>query len=210
MRQSRLLCAWCETALRGCCRCCWLRTHGELLLGARVDQISCSSSRTTRTTSTRTILLSTRCLARKRCSPNKERRSTTFTSTHRKFRGRFGRTIRHPSHSSLPALPWVSGAVVEPCSGSQQKPAPPNLANSVRLLAHVHSVCCPSRSELFSGRLNHNIRMPTPSGGCMHMDSNSTEWQENTVATGLQAAGCAWLSQSCIARWTTAPAACLV
>ena len=50
-------------------------------------------------------------------------------------------------------------------------------------------VCCPSRSELFSGRLNHNIRMPTPEGGCMHMNSNSTEWQANTVATGLQAVG---------------------
>ena len=50
-------------------------------------------------------------------------------------------------------------------------------------------VCCPSRSELFSGRLNHNIRMPTPAGGCMHMDSNSVEWQTNTVATGLQAVG---------------------
>ena len=50
-------------------------------------------------------------------------------------------------------------------------------------------VCCPSRSELFSGRLNHNIRMPTPQGGCMHMDSNSTEWQANTVATGLHAVG---------------------
>jgi hypothetical protein len=32
-------------------------------------------------------------------------------------------------------------------------------------------VCCPSRSELFSGRLNHNIRMPTPAGGCMHINS---------------------------------------
>jgi N-acetylglucosamine-6-sulfatase len=30
-------------------------------------------------------------------------------------------------------------------------------------------VCCASRSELLSGRLNHNIRMPTPVGGCMHM-----------------------------------------
>ena len=54
---------------------------------------------------------------------------------------------------------------------------------------YVTPVCCPSRSELFSGRLNHNIRMPTPQGGCMHMDSNSTEWQANTVATGLHAVG---------------------
>ena len=50
-------------------------------------------------------------------------------------------------------------------------------------------VCCASRSELLSGRVAHNIRMPTPKGGCMHMNSNSTEWQANTVATGLQALG---------------------
>eukprot|EP00927_Polykrikos_kofoidii_P050237 TRINITY_DN44158_c0_g1_i1.p1 TRINITY_DN44158_c0_g1~~TRINITY_DN44158_c0_g1_i1.p1 ORF type:complete len:545 (-),score=54.69 TRINITY_DN44158_c0_g1_i1:54-1688(-) len=36
----------------------------------------------------------------------------------------------------------------------------------------IHTpVCCPSRGELLSGRYFHNIRMPTPQGGCMHVDT---------------------------------------
>jgi len=31
-------------------------------------------------------------------------------------------------------------------------------------------VCCPSRGELLSGRYFHNIRNPTPAGGCMHVN----------------------------------------
>lgn len=50
-------------------------------------------------------------------------------------------------------------------------------------------VCCPSRSELISGRFNHNIRMPTSKGGCMHMNSNTKEYEANTIATGLQKVG---------------------
>jgi len=36
----------------------------------------------------------------------------------------------------------------------------------------IHTpVCCPSRSELLTGRYFHNVRMPSPSGGCMHADT---------------------------------------
>ena len=31
-------------------------------------------------------------------------------------------------------------------------------------------MCCPSRGELLSGRYFHNIRHPTPKGGCMHVN----------------------------------------
>mmetsp|Transcript_38935 Transcript_38935/g.121222 ORF Transcript_38935/g.121222 Transcript_38935/m.121222 type:complete len:554 (-) Transcript_38935:109-1770(-) len=35
----------------------------------------------------------------------------------------------------------------------------------------IHTpVCCPSRAQLLSGRYFHNVRMPTPEGGCMHVD----------------------------------------
>ena len=36
----------------------------------------------------------------------------------------------------------------------------------------VHTpVCCPSRAELLTGRYFHNIRMPAPGGGCMHVQT---------------------------------------
>ena len=36
----------------------------------------------------------------------------------------------------------------------------------------IHTpVCCPSRAELLSGRYFHNLRMPTNSGGCMHVQT---------------------------------------
>ena len=37
----------------------------------------------------------------------------------------------------------------------------------------IHTpVCCPSRAELLSGRYFHNLRMPGPSGGCMHVQTS--------------------------------------
>ena len=49
----------------------------------------------------------------------------------------------------------------------------------------IHTpVCCPSRAELLSGRYAHNIRMPTPKGGCMHMDTNKVN--PNSFASYLQ------------------------
>ena len=37
----------------------------------------------------------------------------------------------------------------------------------------IHTpVCCPSRGELLSGRYFHNIRHPTPEGGCMHVNTD--------------------------------------
>lgn len=37
----------------------------------------------------------------------------------------------------------------------------------------IHTpVCCPSRAELLSGRYFHNVRNPTPSGGCMHINTD--------------------------------------
>lgn len=37
----------------------------------------------------------------------------------------------------------------------------------------IHTpVCCPSRGELLSGRYFHNIRVSTPSGGCMHVNTS--------------------------------------
>jgi N-acetylglucosamine-6-sulfatase len=37
----------------------------------------------------------------------------------------------------------------------------------------IHTpVCCPSRGELLSGRYFHNVRNPTPSGGCMHLNTD--------------------------------------
>jgi arylsulfatase A-like enzyme len=38
----------------------------------------------------------------------------------------------------------------------------------------IHTpVCCPSRGEILSGRYFHNIREPTPKGGCMHVDTDA-------------------------------------
>ena len=37
----------------------------------------------------------------------------------------------------------------------------------------IHTpVCCPSRAEILSGRYFHNVREPTSSGGCMHVDES--------------------------------------
>jgi arylsulfatase A-like enzyme len=57
----------------------------------------------------------------------------------------------------------------------------------------VHTpICCPSRSELVSGRYLHNIKVkpsePQPKGGiCMHI--NETKFYNNTFAAHLQSAG---------------------
>ena len=32
-------------------------------------------------------------------------------------------------------------------------------------------VCCPSRAQFLTGRYFHNLRMPTPAGGCMHVQT---------------------------------------
>jgi len=58
----------------------------------------------------------------------------------------------------------------------------------------IHTpVCCPSRSELVTGRYFHNIRMDTPTGGCMHVNVTASldhpfykEWH---FAQYLQQAG---------------------
>ena len=64
-------------------------------------------------------------------------------------------------------------------------------ANLTHFMAHT-PVCCPSRSELLTGRYFHNIRNPNFSpAGCMHVRTdNPTPTGDPTVfATALQKLG---------------------
>jgi len=52
----------------------------------------------------------------------------------------------------------------------------------------IHTpVCCPSRAELLSGRYFHNVRMPTDSGGCMHV--NESKVNPTSFGAALGGAG---------------------
>ena len=44
-------------------------------------------------------------------------------------------------------------------------------------------VCCPSRAQLLSGRYFHNLRMPAPAGGCMHVQTDKPN--QHSFATYL-------------------------
>jgi N-acetylglucosamine-6-sulfatase len=63
--------------------------------------------------------------------------------------------------------------------------------------AFIHTpVCCPSRAELLSGRFFHNVRMPSPGGGCMHVDTNKVN--PVSFATHLQREAnytCGWFGK---------------
>jgi N-acetylglucosamine-6-sulfatase len=59
-------------------------------------------------------------------------------------------------------------------------------ATAVNWFIHT-PVCCPSRGELLSGRYFHNIRNPTPSGGCMHV--NTSVVNPNSFGAHLAGAG---------------------
>ena len=67
-------------------------------------------------------------------------------------------------------------------------------AFATNFFAHT-PVCCPSRAQLLSGRYFHNLRMPTSSGGCMHVNTtkpNAHSFAKYLVDRGYTAA---WLGK---------------